>query len=54
MTWLTALSPEDESAHTEAEDVGWLERAGFGRTEAIEEPRVGVREKAPRDDLPTP
>jgi ubiquinone/menaquinone biosynthesis C-methylase UbiE len=43
LTWFDALSPEHDSRHTEAEVVGWFERAGFTDVRAVEEPKVGVR-----------
>ena len=43
LTWFDALSPEYDSRHTEPEVIGWFEREGFERIEAIEEPKVGVR-----------
>jgi SAM-dependent methyltransferase len=47
LTWFDALSPEFDSRHTDAEVKGWYSRAGFVDVEAIDEPKVGVRGRAP-------
>lgn len=46
LTWFDAISPAYDSRHTEAEVIGWFERAAFERIEAIVEPKVGVRGRA--------
>ena len=53
LTWFDALSPEHDSRHTEEEVVGWFERSGFEDIVAIEEPKVGVRGRAPLGDRET-
>jgi SAM-dependent methyltransferase/uncharacterized protein YbaR (Trm112 family) len=47
LTWFDALAPEHDSRHTEEEVVEWFRRAGFEHIEPIQEPKVGVRGKAP-------
>jgi SAM-dependent methyltransferase/uncharacterized protein YbaR (Trm112 family) len=50
LTWFDALSPQYDTRHTEDEVVGWFRREGFEEIVAIEEPKVGVRGRAPRHD----
>ncbi len=50
LTWFDALSPEYDTRHTEPEVVAWFEREGFEEITAIEEPKVGVRGRAPAED----
>jgi SAM-dependent methyltransferase len=50
LTWFDALSPQYDTRHTEEEVVGWFEREGFEDIVAIDEPKVGVRGRAPRRD----
>lgn len=47
LTWFDALSPEYDSRHSEAEVVGWFRGRGFDQIKAIEEPKLGVRGRAP-------
>lgn len=47
LTWFDALSPEHDTRHTEEEVVGWFEQEGFEHIQSIDEPKIGVRGKAP-------
>ncbi len=50
LTWFDALSPEYDSRHTETEVFSWFQAQEFEDIEAIDEPKVGVRGRAPMDD----
>lgn len=47
LTWFDVLAPEYDTRHTEEEVKEWFSRAGFVDVSAIEEPKVGVRGRAP-------
>jgi SAM-dependent methyltransferase len=47
LTWFDTIAPQYVSTHSEAEVLGWFRKAGFGDLETLDEPKVGVRGRAP-------
>lgn len=47
LTWFDALAPDHNSRHTDAEVIGWFQRSGLVDVSALDEPKVGVRGRAP-------